>query len=111
VSQRLTVATLVAAEDHQLATVQVRGEIDHFTVQPLVEQLEVCCDRGTDVIVDMAQVTFMDVAGVNCVARAASRLATSGCTVLVQRAPSTIRAVFEACDADVYLLPDSLSQA
>lgn len=105
--QQLTVITAASEEQHSV-TLYVSGEIDHFTVQPLVDELETACAHGTDVIVDMADVAFMDVAGINCIARAASHLAPSGCTVLVSRAPVPIRRVFAICGAEVYLLPDPL---
>ncbi|MFF4021159.1 STAS domain-containing protein [Streptomyces sp. NPDC001843] len=55
----------------------VAGEIDHDTVQPLRQALELSClGSPPRVVIDMRQVTFMDSAGINLLIT--TRRATSG---------------------------------
>lgn len=48
-----------------VAVVEVRGEIDALTAPHLQESVQLACEWGVPVVLDMARVTFMDSSGVS----------------------------------------------
>jgi anti-sigma B factor antagonist len=74
-SDRLTIAV---RRERGLVIVAVTGEIDISTVSQLRESLFEQAESGSDVIVDLDQITFIDSAGLGALVGASRRAEASG---------------------------------
>jgi anti-anti-sigma factor len=72
--------------------VRVAGELDLDTADQLARALDAC--QG-DVVVDLAQCSFMDSSGLGALIRARNRLTTEGGTLSVREAAENVRRLFE----------------
>ena len=63
--------------------VALHGELDLATAAGLAEWLDDLA--GSDVVIDLAGLTFMDSSGIGAIARARRRLAASGTSLVVVR--------------------------
>ena len=59
-------------------TLRLRGEVDISTVHTLGRALNRAMDTGLDLVVDLGDVTFIDVGGLRTLAVAADRLHVEG---------------------------------
>jgi anti-sigma B factor antagonist len=79
--------------DHVLVA---SGEIDLHTAPKLWEALALLIERGhREVVLDMAEVEFIDSQGIAAIVRAQKRLAPEGGTVIVRGPRPQAREVFE----------------
>jgi anti-sigma B factor antagonist len=69
-SQQLVATPL----DEQTELLELAGEFDAYMAPRLEEQLLAAIDSGrTEVVIDVTQVTFVDVSTLNCIVRALKR--------------------------------------
>jgi anti-anti-sigma factor len=83
----LTVTVTVAATQ---ALLQLRGEVDFFSVPELCEALDATIDAGhNEIVLDLSELDFIDASGLRVIAAAANRLGDMG-RELALRSPSTV---------------------
>jgi anti-anti-sigma factor len=83
------------------AILRVRGEVDGLTAPSLGAVLGVLVDQGySEVILDLAALSFMDASGLGVMADTSARLATSGRTLTVRAAPAMTRRILEITRMD-----------
>jgi anti-anti-sigma factor len=61
-----------------MTTLQPRGEVDMATVAAFERALDRGLDTGHDLVVDLSELTFIDVAGLRVLAVAADRIGRQG---------------------------------
>ena len=91
-------------QEHRL-TVKLSGDLDHHAAKATVAELELALERRvpTQLVLDFADVTFMDSSGIAVVLRAQRRMtALGGCTVL-QSVPKQAQKVFDAAGITRYV--------
>lgn len=94
-SERVRALTVHTQRDGDVASVTVRGEIDISTVGVLGECLgEVARENPRRLVIDMAQVGFMDSSGLHAFVRVRKAL-PEDCPVVVRAAQRQVRQVFE----------------
>jgi len=76
------------------AGLRVAGEIDLETVPVLDLALEPLLEAGNDVVLDLAELTFIDVTGVRALARTASQLRSAGLQLHLVRVSANVRLLF-----------------
>jgi anti-anti-sigma factor len=75
-----------------MTTLQPRGEVDMATVAAFERALERGLDTERDLVVDLSELTFIDVAGLRVLAVAADRLGREGRRLILTRPnPNVIR--------------------
>ncbi|HET7311391.1 MAG TPA: STAS domain-containing protein [Mycobacteriales bacterium] len=79
-----------------VTTVLTSGEFDVATSDGLREALELACAKGTDVVVDMTGVTFMDGSGLRQLERAAAKLIPQGRSMRISNAPRAVVRLLQA---------------
>ncbi len=78
------------------AVVAMRGEIDAVTIPSLARCLDDAVDAGLhQVVLDMADVSFIDSVGLAAVVAARKRLGADGCTLSVCRPSPHVRKLLE----------------
>jgi anti-anti-sigma factor len=83
------------------AILRVRGEVDGLTAPALGAVLGVLVDQGySEVILDLAALSFMDASGLGVMAHMSARLATSGRTLTVRAAPAMTLRILELTRMD-----------
>jgi anti-sigma B factor antagonist len=73
--------------------VALTGELDMDTAQGLSEELTAIA--GSTVVVDLADLTFMDSSGISAVVTARNRIGQAGDELVVSRPQRTVRRVLE----------------
>jgi anti-anti-sigma factor len=69
----------------------IRGELDLFTAAELSALIDTIIDRGhTSVILDLAELVFMDASGLRVIASGAGRLGTIGGELTIRSAPTLV---------------------
>ncbi len=87
--------------DSHSTIVNVFGEIDIANAAALGDSLAAVCERGRDIIVDIAGVTFIDSSGVNTLLAIANQLGDGQGAGLVLRNPTAhVRKVLEVLGLD-----------
>ena len=87
------------------ATVTLEGELDLANCESLGEVLREVTNRKPDhVIVDLAQVSFLDSSGIRCLIGAVQDAARSGTGLVVRQPQAAVRRVMEVCGVDELLL-------
>ena len=100
----------VGAEDDS-AVVGVIGEVDLSTAATLGRVLQLAIDdRPPKLIVDLAQVRFLDSSGIQCLVAASRVAATVDCTLVVRNPNPSIARVFSICGVDELLMERSIAQ-
>ena len=82
-----------------VTTVVISGEFDVATSAGLDEALGLACARGTDVVLDMTGVTFMDGSGLRRIERAAGLLLSEGRTMRIANPPRVVVRLLQAAGA------------
>jgi|SRR5579862_4527014 len=85
---------------HQAVVVRVGGEVDIATVGSLSVSLEDAVRQGRDVVVDLAEVTFMSAAGVEALVHAREALDQDDNTLTLRRPSAVVERVLEASGLD-----------
>lgn len=89
-----------------VAVVTVRGEIDALTAPRFQDTIQVACELGEPVVLDMTRVTFMDSSGVSALivsSQVAGELAGS---VRIQESSAEVRRVLSIAGLDAMFLRD-----
>jgi anti-sigma B factor antagonist len=73
-SERPTFQARIADADDDPCVVELVGELDMSTAPEFDAVLDVVVTRGTDVVIDCAQLTFIDSSGINALVRAHHQL-------------------------------------
>lgn len=89
-----------------MGVVRLRGEVDHATGP----QLRACAeslfgDGARSLVLDMAQVTFLDSSGLKAIVQSHHQAHELGGTVTVRHAPSMVRRVMEVTGLGPFLVP------
>lgn len=79
-------ATLTPCPERREVVVRVRGELDLHTAPVLHHALLEACSSADHVVVDLAEVTFMDCAALHSVVAARRRLRSRGGELVVRSA-------------------------
>lgn len=82
-----------------LTTVLTSGEFDVASSGGLGEALELACTKGTDVVVDLTGVTFMDGSALRQLERAAAGLLAQGRSMRIANAPRAVVRLLQAAGA------------
>ena len=61
-----------------MTTLRLRGEVDIATVDALDLALERAMDAGSDLVVDLSDLTFIDIGGLRTLAAAVDRMTDDG---------------------------------
>lgn len=78
------------------ALVTMSGELDLFTSPVLAREMNSAIDRGArSLVLDAAELAFMDAAGLGVVIAASERLATDGGTLSIRAASVTLRRLLD----------------
>jgi anti-anti-sigma factor len=97
-------AVEVHTDDEKPLTLRLRGEVDIATVPVLRESLSVLVDDGGDVVVDLTDVDFIGLAGLEALCNEARRLRQSGDRLVVSSPSALARRVIDIIGA-AELLP------
>jgi anti-anti-sigma factor len=85
---------MVVTFDTDHATIAVRGEVDLLTAPTLHGAIEGLVGQGhTDIVLDLAEMTFMDASGLGVIADISARLSTSSHALIVRSAPAMTRRI------------------
>lgn len=85
---------IVRGQDHR--HVRLIGELDLATSSRVLEELCPLAREGGDIVVDLTELTFMDVTGLQAIASVAKALRGNGQLVLDRPVPQ-IRRLFSLC--------------
>jgi len=92
--------------DTNSSVLHLRGEFDCSTVDVLVDRLEVVVlGDATEVVVDLAGVTFLDSATVRAFENAAAALSSRDRTLVLRDPPTFVRRVLQLCGASSLIAP------
>jgi anti-anti-sigma factor len=80
--------------------VRLRGELDIATGDAVARRLAVLRERGESVVLDLDELTFMDVSGIRLVLTAAEDSRRDGWMFAVTRGSRPVRRVFRLLDLD-----------
>jgi anti-anti-sigma factor len=86
-----------------VTTVVASGEFDAGTCGGLTAALELACTKGTDVVVDMTGVAFLDGAGLRQVEHAAAALIADGRSLRIANPPRVVLRLIHAAGAAAML--------
>ena len=85
--------------------VSLVGEVDLATAGTLARVLdELIGDRPSELIVDLARVSFLDSTGIHCLLSASRNATGAGCTLVVRNPSPSIERIFTICGVDQLLL-------
>ena len=79
-----------------LVAIRAQGEFDLATSRTLALALEDAANSGRDIVLDLADASFLDVACLRLVLATQERLSTTGRTVVVSNAPAVVRRMIDA---------------
>jgi anti-sigma B factor antagonist len=82
-----------------VTTVVVSGEFDVATSAGLGEALGLACATGTDVVLDMTGVTFLDGSGLRWIEHAATLLLSEGRSMRIANPPRVVVRLLQAAGA------------
>lgn len=83
------------ATDDEVVVLDVEGEIDLFSLSILEQCLDAAIEQGTgDIVVDLANVSFLDSSGLNLLLQGLRRLREGGRTLAVRNPVSGVEKVF-----------------
>ena len=92
--------TVNAVRDGPVSTLILRGDLDLAETGALLEQAALAVDDRTERLVfDLAEVTFLDCAGIRALSIAA-RLAPGGCMVIIRSLSSPARRIITVLGPD-----------
>ncbi len=96
----------VAVFEHEGgAGIRVRGEVDAYTAPALEERLSALVDDGMrDIVIDAADLTFMDTTGLATLIRTLERVRDDDGRVLLRSPPRSIEKTLEIAGLDTFLL-------
>ena len=107
-TQRRVQATefsLDLASEQAPPIVRVRGEVDLHTAPMMEKQLQQLLSTGArQIVIDLAQVTFLDAAGLGALVRTANRLRQRHGGLDVRSPSSSVRKTLELTGLDAVLL-------
>jgi len=93
--------TVNAVRDGPVSTLILRGDLDLAETGALLEQAALAVDDRTERLVfDLAEVTFLDCAGIRALSIAA-RLAPGGCMVIIRSLSPMARRIVELVGLDL----------
>jgi anti-anti-sigma factor len=88
--------TLVHDREGDIPVLRLRGELDRLTVDEVDRTIrEVASTAGSQVILDLAELEFIDSAGLRSLSRAHSLLADAGRTLVVRSPSLAVRRLIE----------------
>jgi anti-anti-sigma factor len=97
---------------HAGPAVVIRGEIDICSSAQLREQLlNVMQRHGARIVLDLAEVTFIDCAGISALLAARRQALLAGGSLRVLRASPRVRRIISLTRLDPLLMPTALSEA
>jgi anti-anti-sigma factor len=97
---------------HAGPAVVIRGEIDICSSAQLREQLLSVMQRhGARIVLDLAEVTFIDCAGISALLAARRQALLAGGSLRVLRASPRVRRIISLTRLDPLLMPTALSEA
>jgi anti-sigma B factor antagonist len=79
--------------DPQATTVKVAGEIDASNAGALREALQMACEPGRQVVVDMEAVSYIDSSGVSALVAVANQVGDAHLGLSIQQASPSVRRV------------------
>jgi anti-sigma B factor antagonist len=82
-----------------VTTVVISGEFDVATSGGLEQALGLAGAKGTDVVLDMTGVTFMDGSGLRRIEKAATRLMSEGRSMRIANPPRVVVRLLQAAGA------------
>ena len=89
-----------------VSRLRLHGDLDLVTVNALRDLLARACSEGRDVVVDLADVPFVDVLSLSAILAAADGLRDHGRRLLVTGASAPVRRVCALLNADDVLMPE-----
>lgn len=108
-------ATVETTMAQAVATIAVRGDLDAAAIAEVAEAIARAVSRGHgDVVLDLGDVAFMDVTGLEFIIRSRRRLARDGGTLRVTRPRTEIQRLLAVCgivDLDLSSPPIAVSRA
>lgn len=81
--------------DGGVPQVRLRGEIDLSNATALSDQLSALASRGGDVVVDLSEIDFLGVAGLDAMCSAARTLGARDDRLLVRSPPKLVERIIE----------------
>lgn len=97
--------------DEWALVLHLRGEIDMSSAPTLTRCLEAAVGEHTgDVVVDLAEVAFLDSSGLNALIRARNQLAQHGRSLRARRPTAAVARVFAVSGTSELLLLDDDAQ-
>jgi anti-sigma B factor antagonist len=96
----MVVHGIAVLTENGATVVSAKGELDAFTAPGLTEAFGRAQGNGRDVVVDLADVAFMDSTALGLVVRAVRELGEDGRAVRVVLPRGTARRVFEITTVD-----------
>lgn len=90
-----------AIQDHQVRVV-LKGDLDLKTADPLREALDKLCERYRDrnIVLDLAEVDFIDSSGLGVILGRYRRLVNQGRTITLAGVKPSVRTVLELAGID-----------
>jgi anti-anti-sigma factor len=85
-------ATRFQVEVTPAGSLLLRGELDMNTVQDLQDEIDGIMVQGQPIVLDLAQLTFLDTSAIHCFIRAC---ADSGHPVVLMNTPRTVRRILD----------------
>ncbi len=92
------------SRENDAALARVAGEVDLHTAGQLERQLaDLVEDGATDIVVDLAELTFMDTTGLGALVRTAGRLRERHGRIVLRFPPRTVQTMLEITRAQALL--------
>jgi anti-anti-sigma factor len=107
--QALSLEVVESREDLR-TRVRLRGELDVATGGAVTKRLAVLRERGESVVLDLDELTFIDVSGVRLVLAAAEASRRDGWTFAVTHGSRPVRRVFQLLELDTQLPYDEATR-
>jgi len=80
--------------------VQVEGEVDHFNIEPLANEVKMLLSQSNNLILDLTKSGYIDSAGVNMIFFAAKSAGDKGGNIRLIVRSKEIRRILEIAGAD-----------
>ncbi len=111
-SQNIQLLQSTVTSTGDQVTVALAGEIDLSTADALGELLQgVVATKPARVVVDLAQVSFLDSSGIHRLLTAAHAATDVGCTLRVTNPSDIIMRVLTICGVDDFLLDEGAQRS
>jgi anti-sigma B factor antagonist len=107
-SEEINIATDVV---DGVGVVSVSGEVDLVTAEQLRHTLEEVIERSSDVVVDLARLSFIDSSGLSALVDAHRRAREAGGTLTIRNPTSMLRRLLEITHLETLLVVDSAPPA